>query len=653
MHPRGPFEVLGKTDGVYGAWTMGVPKRGGASAAPWPFSFLLTTNNFALNGSSTTSGNQDGTGVSRGSLLETRTTGSAEAVLKEGVSGATTTTTRTQITGSTDRAAASRIIQTDLNGFATSGTPGTPEDRRNWLKTSVIEDGAVLAGTAALSEGRWAAFAGVEYITPTRISRHARLSWADYPGRFLNIYPMWRWVPSPTAQDIIDIEAGEAPRGFQVAARDHYNQYGYTFLEEQMDGPLARACEGGLPWFPYHVYFSNQSTAQTNGGAVCDLSYVGSVTGCTFALLNEDGSANADFAISVAGSTVSVIRASATVLGRGFYDLLLRVEGGGKRHDQRIGLGIGSLTLSHQDKMRVDGNVYGGTESIDNAGTLAAPSYTAGTSRILRGIGLKTKASMCVYLDPDTASESLQSTILWGNNKFNILRLATGAIRVQFRDDANTAFGQITSGAIAKSQGGIWVFASCNVSFGGTSLNRQRLIVIKDSDGSTIYDSGSLTSATLDARTNVALNPVWSTSTDHYAFCGFKNSGSGVFYSGVVGRMMVFDDEIDWSVSGNRACVRSGAGTMTDLSVAATGVVGDGRSITVTAGASGSASGNLTPVIFPSTNAADFHQGIDFGTGFGLGGEEPGNAPLLGGIAWECVARRSPSDADRGIAEAA
>ncbi|MDP1599028.1 putative Ig domain-containing protein [Phenylobacterium sp.] len=634
---------------------IGVTDSDGLTASLGPFDLVVGTassanfprllNNTAINGSSTSAGDNDGSGKSFASYLADDTPGSTKAILgspvsSEAAGGSTDVAVTAQVNASTDKSA-TRIIQTDLlmvsGGWNSASNVGSPEQRRNWLKNSILP----LLNAGVTAQGRLLSWAGTEYgwggVSFFREYRMSRLMWADRPGFVANSLRYWMVAPPLDSTDTAAINNGEIPPSYQVADRSHPNDKGIRYLEQAFVLPFQNSVEAGLPFFPMHRYFSNRSTAQTNGGAVCQLYFSGSLSGCSLALVNLDGSPNTDFAIS---SSAAVTRSSATVLKRGYYDLLVRVTRAGLMKEYRIGLGIGSIDLSNDDEMFVDGNTWASIDSVDNAGTLDAPSYVNGTSRNFRGVpGGQKQFSLAVRLHPDASTDGQILNIYHQGGGVQLTRQAAGGIRIAVRDDAGATYGQLTGGStpptgqVSSVNGRRWVFYSANVESG---VLRHRLMVVDDVTGATVFDSGAV--AVNAARTSFAQNPLASSGLTGIFHA--PSLGTSGIYKGKIARFWISNKEVDWTVAANVATMRASAGVVTDLGAAAGNIVGDGRSVTITAGAAGSYAGVLTPYFLLSGNGADYMEGINHGSGAGLGGAAPANAAYVGGIGFETVDRR-------------
>jgi hypothetical protein len=648
-----------------------------------PASPVLNSNNVAINGSSSSAGNADLSGITPSTLLRADTAGGSKTVIgtttgSEALGGATPATTYTQVSGSTDLSA-TRIIQGDLNGSSIGQflNIGGAEYNRMWLGQASVT-GAThtasnqvldLVNASVINNGRWIAWVGTQDGLGTfqfNQYRWERLVWADYPGHAVNMQRYMEETPKLTALDTDDALNYRRPHRLAISDFSHLRHEGSQVMEQKVFLPFVQSTEGGAPWCAQHRYFSNVSTAQTNGGAVTTLKCLGDATGYSAELLTLTGAHSADFktgTITSSGGTVSipVIRASATVLKSAYSDVVVHLwNAAGVQRYYRIGIGIGSLNKCACDELNVDGYAIGTLWSTDNAGTAAAPTFTTGASRNFKGFATgENQFSMILRIKPDAASDGKTLQLWFQTSSLQFQRVSTGAIRVTPKDDSAVAFGQLTSTTTSCTQGKVdstcgakWILYSANVSFGGTNLNRQRLMIVDDATLHVDYDSGVVHSTTLDARSTFSFNQLANTGALGLLWSNTSQPGQG--YAGKVARWLMFNKEIDWTVgcaSGtdctgatNLALFRSGVGTLTDLGAAATGITGDGREVTVSNGGCGSTcafNGALKPWFGISGNAADFLQGINLGTaGDSLPGDEPGNAALVGGVTWEIWEQR-------------
>lgn len=659
------------------------------SRAPIP----LNGHPVVFSGASSVAGNEDLTGVTLKTLLDAGMPGSA-GVYNTGIIGAQLIYYPSDVNyvnagavqgqiknsasgGLTILPTATRIIQADANQYylAVGMAVGGPEGRRLAITessltgcsnplytTNNVMDQIKAAAPTVISEGRflfwvstpnpypdgWAYTGGGKNVD---LARQTRLGWADYPGHFANALDTWRLERPLSHADKVSIDNGEA--GFssmRVVKADHLTAKGLKVLSDNIFQPFVESVEGGLPYFPFHHYYSNRSTAQTNGGYVTQLQYTGSLSGVNLRILNRDHSVNGDFSVATNGA---IYRKTATRLNQGYYDLIVHAwSGSGLQRFYRIKLGIGSVDLSNDDTMSLDGNTYALVWSIDNAGTTAAPSYADNVSGNLRGIS-STGQTECSIIFRISPTNDGTVRYLWSAaNGLQISLTAANKIAISGRDDsaapANFWAAPTPSATITAAGGDVWVAWSANV---GGGRNRQQLKMWRDSDGAVLYDSGSVTIGAQSAgvRDTIKLNPVARTGFSQLMI--FTGSIPGKFpapsglgtYTGKIARFMIFNQEIDWSVAENLSMFRSGPGVVTNLSVAAPTVLGDGRSFRPTAGVAGSYDGSVTalaPFFGLSGNAADFMHGLSIGTACALDGGEPGNVALVGGYTFEAIDKR-------------
>lgn len=598
-------------------------------------------------GSSSSSGNQDGTGLTPGGWLATDVPPEstyAHVIYAQGGaawSGATVATNvllqvqQMVLDGNGD---GTLVIQADTNSYPNSG--GGPETRVQQANDTVL--GTHLAGTGCATDGRYLFWTGsnpggalgsaILAGQPMHdASRQTRLFWSLWPGKAVNRFRAWRRVLARTLVDSTEQLNGQFLFSYEMNDRGHQNARGYHFSEQDLWLPLDEAGNGGLPYFPEHRYFSNASTAQTNGGAVCSLLYFGSLTGCTLRLVGLDLAPCPYFAIDNAGN----VTATATPVTAGLVDVLLEVVRGPFRRFYPLQIIIGSRDKKANYEMQLDGGQVSTCLSVDNAGTLTSPSFTSGTSRNLRrngglaaGGGLKRfSIVMRVHCGLSAADDGQQLTII-GAPGFTVFRTTTNFLRVLVTDDGGTTLGQITSTtASTYAAGRKWLFYSVNL-----DNSRQRLMLVDDATGTI---NANVTST--PSNTSVNINALAYSASSPRLIGLFNSSGLTQGFKGKVARVMLFPYEIDWNdaTAGplNRALFRAGAGSLTDLESVTVG--GDGQTFAITAGAAGSDSGNLKPMLALSCHAGDFHHGLAFGDGAGTYGDEPGNAALIGGPTFE------------------
>jgi hypothetical protein len=428
--------------------------------------------------------------------------------------------------------------------------------------------------------------------------------WDDFPGQVLSGIRYVQFMPRDgSEQDAADHVTGIIPKSLQIPDRSHGNNQARRLAPKYFLIHAVEAWNGGLPFFPDHYYFVQAATAQTNGGAVCTLGFMGSLAGCTLSLKNADGSPSIDFAIDSA--TAAVTRASGTLLMKP-VDLFLEVRRGDQFRAYHLEIGIADLTTTPKLSY-LDGNVGTIVWSNDNAGTEEAPNYPVGSTRVWAGLGGGLTEGTFVFLlhpaAPENGGAEPTMYLQYHQNGPQIQRMSSGAVRVSMRDEAGNSFGQQTSGIteatgrVTNADGRRWVIFTFSC-----PNDRQRLMVVDDATGVVKYNSGAVS---LTARANGALNPVPNVATAQMLFLsGFNNAYSNV-YRGLHGPRWLAAKEIDMTVAGNMALFRAGAGVLADL----------GASGAVTPVSGPNAGVAITPYDYWNGHAAELVAGWNRGTG--------------------------------------
>jgi len=527
---------------------------------------------------------------------------SPRQALNFGFGGADEVGAANQLTSSPIKSGSS-FIQCDLN--TTWNVPGGGHARRCWLKFTALPilDPSVVAERRFVA---WTGSVGVENAYGAagwfNHRRFERLAWADFPGSVVSLMRHWTTQKPLKDDDLAFVAGGNVRPSQALADYSHFNDRGQRMIFEEWQRPCIEAFEGGLPFFPYHRYYFNAPTAQTMGGVVGQLAFVGSLTGCALSLSNPDGGPNPDFAID---SGALLTRASATPVKAGITDLLVVVRRGEVVRKCRIQVTIGSLTTQPQI-MTLDGHEGLCLWSNDNSGTFDAPSYPAATALQYAGLPQgQTEGSMAFCLHPAASVDGLDAWVYFSFGGHQIRRLTTGAIRVSARDDTGVSFGQLTSGSTAaggrmtSADGLRWVFYTFSC-----ANDRQRLIVFDDATGATKFDSGNVT---LGARPTCALNSLANPSGNArltWIFGGQSSAFTNTF-AGRSGPMWAANREIDFSAPENIALFRTGPASFADLGPA--GVV------TPVSGPNSGAA--VAPYLYLNGHAGDFHEGLNLGTG--------------------------------------
>lgn len=638
--------------------SIGVGDADGLSAVLGPFeltvatapAFVVRRDTFDISwyGSSTTSGNQDGTGVSSSTLMAG--VPGSKGLFNDGVGGSDTSLTtgvrKKMSEASAARKAGTSIIQYDTNDWVSGGDVGVEIQHIGDFISSAV----TFLDPAAVSGKRFIAWAGTEYTYAapgnTRNRRFQRLLWSQYPGQVLNIQEYWARAPiDPTfvapsgpfagATDTTTKANGQVPISYQVADRGHLRAKGYEYFFTSWQKDFVEALEsGGCPFFAIYPYYTTLSTAQTLGGNVVQLAWVGSLSGVTLAVETLEGGAHPHFGIS---SGAMLTRVSGTVLTRQFEEFVLRVTRNGitKRYYQKVS--IGSLTTAPQRKL-IDGHMFGSLETNDYGGTLAAPTFNKATCRAWQGLGAGPFYEISIVMDYEPTTDGDDYYIFYQITGTQLRRTSTNQMRFLFCGDDGVSAGSVSASGATVAGGRQYWFYSAKVD---AAAYQELIGDIGVSAPRTTVNSPTPT------KPNIGLNPLVYTapkSAQTYVFSNAGPSGAnGVTMpstSGIAkakaGFIWMAAAAIDFSVEANRLLFRSGLNSPVDLGVAESGKrPGDGRSVIVQAGGRGlNVGATITPFFYDRGGAADF------GKNFGTGGD------------FEVWNRRDPTgaDASQGVA---
>lgn len=575
------------------------------------------THNMAFTGSSSTSGDQYEFGNIGGkpkaglinksitAFLSDWTLPGSKTILNVGVGGADTSGTEAALAALADDNS-SLGIQCDLQDSGINKNGGG-HLRMAWLYNTVWDKGnayaAALVQSTVLTEKRVAHWVGTNAWNPGNIgwfnnARFERLAWEEFPGLVINEIRYWQWTPAVNAKDDGDRAIGQQPSSMMITDRSHRNSVGYRFTCEAWIRDFYEAMQGGLPFFADHRYDVTAATCQTNGGVVCTLAFVGSLSGCTLSLHKVNGDPHPDFAIDSA--TAAVTRATGTAIAT-CQDIFLRVRRGDQAKEYHLELNLFPLTTA-PGLSQVDGHFGLSMLSNDNAGTLYAPDYPDATARLFAGVPAgQTEGSAYFVFQPDAEDTLTVQFLMYCG--MEIQRLSSGAVRLIMNDDGGTSFGSSstsTSGSLQaiNARGLMYCFYSFSC-----PNNRQQLHLVTDSNGS-ILTSGAQT--TTGSRTTGALNKLAKPSGYNFnSLMGGTQFAYSSPFKGKWGPSWISNKEVDWSNATNRALVRAGAGSFVDL--------GAQGKLTPAAGAN--AGVEITPFHYMTGRPAELVAGHNRGTG--------------------------------------
>jgi hypothetical protein len=456
----------------FGAFTGAFRVPVGAAGAAAAVSYAPQRDTYAttLIGASTTQGNQDDTGITPGTLIAAMP-GTA-SVRNLGVGGSFLA----DVLGA-GQAGAMTAPEKDgavIAQFETNSINLAPIFGRGWLHAEVYRVQFVNAGkiTADCIAGKrhlvWMGADGnASAAYSARYEQFVRYLWNIYPGCVVDLTDYWTQAPALDgggADEAAFRNNGKAP-SYQTPALDHPNGLGYTWMHTSHRKAWVEAINGGVPFVLAHRYYATASTAQTNGGQVCEIAYTGNAAGCTWSVLNRDGSTNADFALSMSGATLNLVRSSAAIIKLGLNELFIRVTRAADSGVQTYRIRL-CISGEHAAPTRAlyDANfaAYLDTNHLGAVDGNGLPTFSTGTTRqwdaAVSAPG--TEMSFVIDITPLLADDGRNMWIIHGTASFGIQRLTTNAVRVFAYDgETGTTIGTITTTAIINGAGGRrWLF---------------------------------------------------------------------------------------------------------------------------------------------------------------------------------------------------
>lgn len=622
-------------------------RAGGVRGAGSTFIVRRDLYDVSFYGSSSTSGNQDGTGVTVATCMATIP--GAKEVVNAGVGGSDTSLTtgvrRAMSDASAIRKAGISIIQYDTNDW-----PGSAVGIEITKMGEFISSAATLLDPTAIAGRRFAVWVGTEYgygsPANTRNRRWQRDLWPIYPGQVINVQEYWARAPIDPAfvvasgtfsgaTDTTSKANGGIPVSYQVLDRSHLLAKGYQFFFESWERDFVEAQEvGGCPFFAIFPYYTVRPTAQTLGGEVVQLNYVGSLSGVSLAVETLEGAAHPHFGVS---SSAVLTRTSSTIIKSQFEEFILRVtrNGNTKRYYQKVA--IGALTTSPQRKL-VDGHTWGTLETNDSSGTQAAPIYDKNTARTWRGLGSGPFYELSIVFDYEPGIDGDDQYIFFQGSGIQIRRVSSNVMRILFSGADGGSAGSISAAGATVENGRQYWFYSAKVDSG----------IYQELIGDVGVAVPRVIAGTpTPSKPNINLNPLSyaaSASQQTYILANSTpGQSNGVTMpttantvKGKMGFIWMAAAAIDFSIEANRLLFRSNLSSPIDLGTADIGKhPGDGRSVIVQAGGRGlNVGATVTPFLYDRGGAADF------GRNFGTGGDfevwsrrDPLSSNLLQGVA--------------------
>ena len=579
-------------------------------------------------GSSSTAGNQDGTGVTVTTVMAASVPGS-QALNNQGVGGADTSLTTGVRKRMSEATAAQKIgtqiIQYDTNDWILSSNTNIDITKMG----EFISSAATFIDNAAFTGKRVAIWVGTEAgygaVTNGRNRRFQRMLWDQYPGQVINALEYWELAPLDPAftvpsggfagaTDYTSKANGQIPVSYQLTDRSHLNQKGYNYFVSAWEKDFVEAVEvGGVPFFAVFPYYTTLSTAQTLGGNVVQLAWVGTLQGCAMAIETLGGAAHPDFGISSSGM---LTRVSGTALKSQFNEFVLRVTRNGvtKRYYQKVS--IGSLTAVPQRKT-LDGHMFGTLESNDYGGTLAAPTFNKATARVWKGLGAGPFYEISIVLDHEPTADGEDYYLFYQATGPNVRKVSSNTMRILFAGTDGASAGSVTAAGATVAVGRqLWFYhakvdaSSYQELIGDIGVTTPRLVQAGPTPTKTDINVNPLAfTAPASAQTYILTNATPGGTN------GVTMPTTANVTKGKQGFIWMAAAAIDFSVEANRLLFRSSLASLTDLSVAVSGKIpGDGRSVIVQPGGRGlNVGATVTPFFYDRGGAADF--GKNFGTG--------------------------------------
>lgn len=557
-----------------------------------------------LLGASTTAGGHGTTGLTPGGLLAT--VPGNKSVFSRALGGTGLTHLLTTQTGA--MAVADRNALT-LTQFETNSMGDPPLYGRGWLHAAIYKVQFVGGGkiTADAVAGKrhlvWMGTeANIAYLI--RYEQFRRAMWADYPGCASVLGDYWSQAPAADAAEEAVIRANGKPASYHIADLSHPNDAGYTYMHTSHRKAWIEALNGGVPFVVAHRYYATAATAQTNGGLVCQIHYVGDATGTTWAVLNRDGTTSADFALALTGSTLNLNRASATVIKEGYSELFLKVtrasDGGTQTYRIRVCI---SGQNSAPTRALYDGEfvAYLDTNHLGPNDVNGLPTFSDATTRRWDAAVGSPGEEMSLVLDLQAlaADDALDMYLLHGNGGTVIRRLTTGGIRVSFRDDSGTTVATLNTGTALfhGAAGRRWLFASAKVGTGAYAH------IITDNGSATAVHTGTAT----PTGTTITNNRLVAAEGGMMRFLTGTNDtyNSANTWRGWLGTFWMAPRAIDWTVAANRNLFRDASRNPVNLPT--TGI------ITPVSGINAGVA--ITPTYYHRGHAGDMCDGRNYGIG--------------------------------------
>lgn len=537
-----------------------------------PTSLATLPRDVAVWGASNISGNQDGSGVSIGTVLATRYANPQRllgGLPLKGVGGNSWAEVLTRINAATaaDKASDTIFQNGGSNDFG-SGSTAVSSALQAWMdaKTAIghsrlLSATAFIAGTSA-GTTNWA----------SRIDLYRRMA-AAAPGK---VMPLWAYTRNPeiypplTGQDTSDQAADIMPSSYRHDAL-HCDDVGYTIQAQKMIGPMVDALQdGAAPYIPWQEVYSKEATNQTLNGLVANVAYYGDLTGATVAFETPDP----DFNIAIVGSDIQITRKSATTLTADYYDRQVRTTKGNKVAIDTIRILLGTPAgdaaihrVSHNGQAR-----YAQWEGFDVAD------------------GGKWSAVFDLeMLDAAQDATSLGLVSQYIDGGISIDRTTGGAVRLILRAaNGTTAVSLTHAGTLRAGDGRRWLFASVDLAAGVGAL-----VIDTTPHGTTSIAPGAGASSiglSLPHRRLSLIDAVGSTSV--------PKCTSGTWWEAA--------DYIDFTQAANRDVFRN-SGTKAAINLGSNG------SVTIAAGTG--AGNTVTPYLLMRGRAADRYMGRNDGVG--------------------------------------
>jgi hypothetical protein len=398
-------------------------------------------------GSSSTAGNQDGTGTTIFTRIDSLTDGPG-IMRNKGAGGTNSAQILTAVTaGTAQEKAGDTIFQFGGNGFNNAGDDLV---HYNDYVSAIGQIGHANflawishnSATEIYGSGTWG-----------RSRKLHRRQWNRDPGKAVDLSYLMRYAPPADATDSASQATDVCPDSYRHDA-GHLNQKGYNYIVDNCFLAWAEARNGGLPFIvPYGKHYTNNPTAHVNGGHVLTIPYIGDATGVTFSF----SSPQTHFNISSAGV---VTRKTGDTLTDDYYELPVVVTRGVETRTTPIRLSIGSSATA-SSRVFLDGAFWMVSDvKFDNTTT--------------------TGKSVTLVMDlefTDSGQDATQLDIFATAAQGGIVarRLSTGTFRVFVRDANNVgvSVASLTSTQLCRvANGRRRIFFSVN-----TATSVARLVI--------------------------------------------------------------------------------------------------------------------------------------------------------------------------------